>query len=73
MLGYRVASNALDNNLQMIEGTIIQCVKIFIQGVIACFGDEYLRRPNQDDIERLFNVVEQLGFPNILWSIDCMH
>ncbi|GJW48124.1 RNA-directed DNA polymerase, eukaryota, nucleotide-binding alpha-beta plait domain protein, partial [Tanacetum coccineum] len=35
----------------------------FVQGVISCFGDEYLRRPNEDDLARLLNIGEQRGFP----------
>ena len=46
---------------------------MFVQGVISCFGDEYLRRPNEDDLARLLYVGEQRGFPGMIGSIDCMH
>ncbi|GJX49211.1 putative nuclease HARBI1 [Tanacetum coccineum] len=35
----------------------------FVQGVISCFGDKYLRRPNENDLTRLLYLGEQHGFP----------
>ncbi|RLM74303.1 hypothetical protein C2845_PM15G01620 [Panicum miliaceum] len=42
-------------------------------GVIANFGETYLRRPNKDDIQRLLHVGVARGFPGMLGSLDCMH
>ncbi|KAL3639299.1 hypothetical protein CASFOL_017206 [Castilleja foliolosa] len=41
--------------------------------VIAMFQDEYLRRPNVQDLERLLEVGQERGFPGMIGSIDCMH
>nr|KAJ0191139.1 hypothetical protein LSAT_V11C800436380 [Lactuca sativa] len=38
----------------------------FVEGVISCFCEEYLRRPNQDDLARLLHVGEERGFPGML-------
>ena len=45
----------------------------FVDGVISCFGETYLRRPNEHDLARLLYVGEQRGFPGMIGSIDCMH
>ncbi|XP_024016122.1 uncharacterized protein LOC112089284 [Eutrema salsugineum] len=42
-------------------------------GVINVFGDEYLRRPTADDLQRLLDVGQSRGFSGIIGSIDCMH
>jgi hypothetical protein len=41
--------------------------------LLRFFGDEYLRHPNEADTARLLAVGEQIGFPGMLGSIDCMH
>ncbi|KAJ0912861.1 putative harbinger transposase-derived protein [Helianthus annuus] len=45
----------------------------FVEGVISCFSQEYLRRPNDDDLARLLHVGAERGFPGMVGSIDCMH
>ena len=45
----------------------------FVEGVINLFGDEYLRRPTPEDLQRLLDIGELLGFPGMIGSIDCMH
>ena len=45
----------------------------FVEGVILCFGEEYLRRPRPADLQHLLQVGENRGFPGMLGSIDCMH
>ncbi|CAN6199470.1 unnamed protein product [Urochloa humidicola] len=46
---------------------------MFVKGVIEVYGEEYLRRPTVQDVERLVQIGEQRGFPGMLGSIDCMH
>jgi hypothetical protein len=48
-------------------------LKLFVEGVIAVFGAEYLRRPTVQDVERLMEIGEHRGFSGMLGSIDCMH
>lgn len=73
MLAYGVSADAVDEYLQIGETTTIKCVKKFVQVVIAMFGDEYLRRPNATDLERLLYIGQQRGFLGMLGSINCMH
>ena len=45
----------------------------FVKEVISIFSDEYLRSPNNEDIARLLEVGQSLGFLGMLGSIDCMY
>jgi len=44
----------------------------FLAGVIQVFEQEYLRKSNQADVDRLLPIVEAHDFPNILGCMDCM-
>uniref|UniRef100_A0A0D3CJK4 DDE Tnp4 domain-containing protein n=1 Tax=Brassica oleracea var. oleracea TaxID=109376 RepID=A0A0D3CJK4_BRAOL len=72
-LAYGSAADAVDEYLRLGETTTRLCVKIFVEGIIYLFGDEYLRRPTPADIQRLLDVGEYRGFPGMIGSIDCMH
>uniref|UniRef100_A0A0D2ZXD1 DDE Tnp4 domain-containing protein n=1 Tax=Brassica oleracea var. oleracea TaxID=109376 RepID=A0A0D2ZXD1_BRAOL len=41
--------------------------------IIQLFGDEFLRRPTPEDLQRLLDVGEVRRFPGMIGSIDCMH
>ncbi|XP_023644418.1 uncharacterized protein LOC111832345, partial [Capsella rubella] len=44
-----------------------------VDAIINLFGDEYLRRPTAEDLQRLLDIGEIRGFPGMIGSIDCMH
>uniref|UniRef100_A0A0D3ABL9 Uncharacterized protein n=1 Tax=Brassica oleracea var. oleracea TaxID=109376 RepID=A0A0D3ABL9_BRAOL len=48
-------------------------IRILAYGIISLFGDEYLRRPTPDDLQRLLHAGEFRGFSGMIGSIDCMH
>ena len=73
MLAYGCAADAVDEYVRIGASTARLCLEHFVEGVISCFGDEYLRRPTPLDIQRLLYVGELRGFPGMLGSIDCMH
>ncbi|XP_020257093.1 uncharacterized protein LOC109833716 [Asparagus officinalis] len=73
MLAYGVAAEACDEYVKIGESTTIECTRNFCDGVIALFQDEYLRRPNVEDVQRLLQVGQERGFPGMIGSIDCMH
>jgi Plant transposon protein len=73
MLAYGVAADAVDEYLRIGESTTRKCTERFVRAVINFFGEEYMRRPNVADIERLLHMGQQRGFPGMLGSIDCMH
>jgi len=73
MLAYGVAADCVDEYLKISASTAMERMKKFALGIIEVFGEEYLRKPNQVDIDRLLQVAEARDFPGMLGSIDCMH
>ncbi|XP_076924302.1 uncharacterized protein LOC143586706 [Bidens hawaiensis] len=73
VLAYGTSTDAQDEYLRISDTVTRDSLLKFIEGVISCFGQEYLRRPNEDDLRRLLHVGKERGFPGIIGSIDCMH
>ena len=73
VLAYGSAADAVDEYLRLGAATARLCVEQFVEGIIYCFGDEYLRRPTLADLQRLLYIGEQRGFPGMIGNIDCMH
>ncbi|XP_052622675.1 uncharacterized protein LOC122195483 [Lactuca sativa] len=63
-LGYGIAFDASDEYLKISERTAVECVDWFSACVYEVFHEEYLRKPTQRDIERLYSAHEEMhGFP----------
>ncbi|GKB82708.1 hypothetical protein Tco_0949603 [Tanacetum coccineum] len=73
MLAYGASFDAVDGYLRMSGAVTRNSLMAFVRGIISCFSDTYLRRPNEDDLTRLLYVREQRGFPGMTGSIVCMH
>uniref|UniRef100_A0A0D3AV18 DDE Tnp4 domain-containing protein n=1 Tax=Brassica oleracea var. oleracea TaxID=109376 RepID=A0A0D3AV18_BRAOL len=73
VLAYGTAADDVDEYVRLGETTTRSCVEHFVEGIIYLFGDEYLRRPTPTDLQRLLEVGEFLGFPEMIGSIDRMH
>ncbi|XP_076903825.1 uncharacterized protein LOC143558992 [Bidens hawaiensis] len=73
VLAYGTSADAHDEYLRMSEAVTRASLIKFVEGVISCFSQEYLRRPNDDDLARLLHVGAEHGFPGMVGSIDCMH
>ncbi|XP_074271392.1 uncharacterized protein LOC141595329 [Silene latifolia] len=73
ILAYGIAGDVVDECVRLAGTTTLKSLKKFIRGIIEIFGDEYLRRPTPDDIQRILPVNEARGFPGMIGSIDCMH
>nr|VDD62124.1 unnamed protein product [Brassica oleracea] len=73
MLAYGCAADAVDEYLRIGESTTLSCLTNFTEGVIYLFGEEYLRRPTPQDLQRLLDMGEIRGFPGMIGSINCMH
>ncbi|XP_050255135.1 uncharacterized protein LOC126701031 [Quercus robur] len=67
MLAYGVSSDLIDEYVRIGETTALESLKKFVTAVIDIFSEEYLRKPNNEDIARLLAHGERRG------SIDCMH
>ena len=72
-LAYGGGADTVDEYVRLGESTARNCLHNFTAAIIDLFGDEYLRRPTPDDLERLLHKGEERGFPGMIGSIDCMH
>ncbi|KAK1439911.1 hypothetical protein QVD17_05736 [Tagetes erecta] len=73
VLAYGTSTDAHDEYLRMSETATRSALTKFVEGVISCFSQEYLRRPSENDLSKLLHVGEERGFPGMIGSIDCMH
>ncbi|GKC57657.1 hypothetical protein Tco_1085255 [Tanacetum coccineum] len=66
-LAYAAVPDSLDEYLQIGEKTSRDCLMHFCNGVIELYGEEYLRRPTQTDVEKLYAFHENKhGFPALV-------
>ncbi|XP_013589104.1 PREDICTED: uncharacterized protein LOC106297410 [Brassica oleracea var. oleracea] len=73
MLAYGQSGDTYDEYLRLGDSTSRLCLENFTNAIIHLFGDEYLRSPTPEDLQRLLDVGEVRGFPGMIGSIDCMH
>ncbi|XP_048501325.1 uncharacterized protein LOC104908229 [Beta vulgaris subsp. vulgaris] len=73
LLAYGGAADSVDDYLKISASLARDSLRHFVEGVVAHFGDEYLRKPNEADLRRLLYAAEERGFPGMMGSIDCMH
>ncbi|XP_013595011.1 PREDICTED: uncharacterized protein LOC106303227 [Brassica oleracea var. oleracea] len=71
MLAYGCVADAVDEYLRLGESIALSCLTHFTDAVILLFGEEYLRRPIPEDLQRLLDIGEIRGFPGMIGSIDC--
>ncbi|KAI5447755.1 hypothetical protein KIW84_015269 [Lathyrus oleraceus] len=69
MLAYGSPADLVDEYVRIGESTSIECLEIFVKGVNVVFGAEYLRKPNNTDVEHLLRMGESRGFPAVLIRI----
>ena len=72
-LAYGGGADTVDEYVRLGETTARKCLHHFTAGIIHLFGDQYLRRPTPEDLQRLLYIGEQRGFPGMVGSIDCIH
>jgi len=73
MLAYGTSADQLDEVLKIAASTCLEILGKFAEGVIEKFGEEYLRPPRSDELEKILRENEARGFLGMLGSIDCMH
>lgn len=73
MFTYGSPANIVDKYVRIGESTTVECLDRFVRGMNEVFGAEYLRRPNNNDVDHLLQIGEARDFPGMLGSIDCMH
>ena len=73
MLSYGILTDCIDEYLKIGESMAIECMENFATNIIQVFGEEYIRKPIQADVDRILQVIKAYDFSGILGSIDCMH
>lgn len=73
MLAYGCCADQTNDYVWIGGTTAYELLARFCEGVIAIFRPHYLRKPTDDDVQRLVQRHEERGFPAMLGSIDCMH
>ncbi|KAL5821943.1 hypothetical protein ACOSQ3_023825 [Xanthoceras sorbifolium] len=73
LLSYDYSTDCCDEYLQIRETTIIENMKHFCDIVIASYKSQYMRAPNTEDVARLLQEGNAIGFLGMLESLDCMH
>jgi hypothetical protein len=73
MLAYGTPADLMDETFGVTESTAMECMINFVQRVRHIFGDKYLCRPTEQDIQCLLQFGEAHGFSVMLGSLDCMH
>nr|XP_043625751.1 uncharacterized protein LOC122597186 [Erigeron canadensis] len=73
-LAYGCSVDLFDEHLEMSARTSRESLIYFCKCINEMYGPTYLRRPTSMDLERIYDVHEQLhGFLGMIGSIDCMH
>ncbi|XP_021732696.1 uncharacterized protein LOC110699510 [Chenopodium quinoa] len=73
LLAYGTATDSVDDYLRISASLARDSLQHFVEGVVSYFSDDYLRRPNEEDMARLLRDGERRGFPGMMGSIDCIH
>ncbi|XP_021721477.1 uncharacterized protein LOC110689035 [Chenopodium quinoa] len=68
MLAYGTSADAVDEYLKIASSTAREGLAHFVEGVVAQFGPEYLRRANIMDTERLLRESYARGFPGCCFA-----
>ena len=58
MLAYGSPADLMDEAFGIAETTASECLIKFFQGIRHIYGEKYLKRPNDEDIQRLLQVRE---------------
>ncbi|XP_024982941.1 uncharacterized protein LOC112519177 [Cynara cardunculus var. scolymus] len=58
VLAYETSGDVVDEYLRMSRSTTREALMYFVDGVISCFDNEYLRKPNEAELARLLYTLE---------------
>ncbi|KAM1131613.1 hypothetical protein TB1_045388 [Malus domestica] len=70
---FRMRHHVFEHYFMMSSRSIHTFDKSGTEQATLVYKDEYLREPNQGDLNRLIHKSEDRGFPDMIGSIDCMY
>ncbi|XP_030930849.1 uncharacterized protein LOC115956680 [Quercus lobata] len=73
MLAYEVSGDLINEYVRIRETTALESLKKFVTTVIDVFSEEYLRKPNNEDITRLLAHGEHRGFSVASYDLWIWH
>ena len=68
ILTYKLPIDNIDEYVRIVECIAVQCLEVFIKNVNEIFRNEYLTRPNNNDINHLLQIGETCEFLGIKTS-----
>ncbi|XP_070677885.1 uncharacterized protein [Malus domestica] len=72
-MAYGSPTDLMDETHGMSESTCLDTLEQFYDTIVQVYKDEYLHKPNQEDLNLLFRKVKDRGFSGMIGSLDCMH
>ncbi|XP_068344278.1 uncharacterized protein [Pyrus communis] len=73
MMTYGSSAESMIETHGMSKSTFLETLQQFCVTIVQVYKDEYLRKPNQEDLDRLLRKAEDRGFPGMIRSLDCMY
>ncbi|XP_048420909.1 uncharacterized protein LOC125468710 [Pyrus x bretschneideri] len=73
MMAYGSPADLMDETHGISESTCLDTLQQFCDTIVQVHKDEYLREPNQEELNQLLRKAEDRGFPGMIGSLDCMH
>ncbi|XP_008388913.2 uncharacterized protein [Malus domestica] len=73
MLAYASPADAMHDTYGISKSTRLDNLVEFCHTVVQLYKEEYLREPNQADMDWLICKAEDRGFSGMIWSLGCMH
>lgn len=73
ILAYGMSYDQTDELCEMSASSSRETFICFVEEIVARFGQEYLRQPNEEDLRRILSINSDRGFPGCLGSWDCQH
>ncbi|XP_070667922.1 uncharacterized protein [Malus domestica] len=72
-MAYGSPTDSMDEIHGMSKSKCLDTLQEFCDTIVQLYKNEYLREPNQEDLNRLIRKAEDHGFPGMIGSLDCMH
>nr|XP_028956476.1 uncharacterized protein LOC114824211 [Malus domestica] len=73
MMAYASPADSMNETHGMSESTCLDTLEQLCDTIVQVYKDEYLREPNQEDLNQLIRKTKDRGFPGMIGSLDCMH
>ncbi|KAM1240310.1 hypothetical protein ACFX2J_045645 [Malus domestica] len=73
MMAYGSPADSMDETHGMSESTCLHTFEQLCDTIVHVYKDEYLREPNEEELNRLIRKAEDCGFPGMIGSLDYMN